>query len=88
MFSNHSPENLEYLGFVTNIFCYGGILWFFWQYGWELCLDVMLVGATRGVMLAVDRMSPKNGGNGGRIVNTASMAGLSVIDETKITTFC
>ena len=66
-------------------FYHGYILRFFWQYGWELCLDVMLVGATRGVMLAVDRMSPKNGGNGGRIVNTASMAGLSVIDETNIT---
>jgi NAD(P)-dependent dehydrogenase (short-subunit alcohol dehydrogenase family) len=50
----------------------------FVQYGWELCMEVMLVGATRGVMMAVDRMSTKKGRNGGRIINTASMAGVSV----------
>ena len=41
-------------------------------------MEVMLVGATRGVFLAVDRMSKTKGGEGGRIINTASMAGVSV----------
>jgi len=50
----------------------------FVQYGWELCMEVMLVGATRGVMMAVDQMSTKKGGNGGRIINSASIAGISV----------
>ena len=43
-----------------------------------MCLKVMSVGATRGVFTAVDRMSTKKGGIGGRIVNTASVAGIMV----------
>lgn len=48
------------------------------SHGWEMNLEVMLVGATRGVFLAVERMSRLKGADGGRIINTASMAGLSV----------
>lgn len=44
-------------------------------FGWETNLDVMLVGATRGVFTAIQRMGRSHGGHGGRIVNTASVAG-------------
>ena len=39
----------------------------------------MLVGAMRGVFLAIDKMGRSKGGNGGRIINVASAAGLTVI---------
>ena len=42
-------------------------------------MDVMLVGAMRGVFLAIDKMGRSKGGNGGRIINVASAAGLTVI---------
>ena len=48
------------------------------QHGWEKCLDVMVMGAVRGVFLALERMGKSNGGNGGRIINVASVAGLTV----------
>ena len=48
-----------------------------------MCLKVMSVGATRGVFTAVERMSTKKGGNGGRIVNTASVAGIMVTVHLK-----
>lgn len=41
-------------------------------------LDVMLVGASRGLYYAIERMGKTNGGSGGRIINTASMAGLYI----------
>ena len=33
----------------------------------------------RGVFLAIDKMGRSKGGNGGRIINVASAAGLTVI---------
>ena len=36
------------------------------------------MGAVRGVFTAIERMGKSNGGNGGRIVNVASCAGLTV----------
>jgi hypothetical protein len=39
----------------------------------------MGVSAVRGVFFALDRMSTAKGGQGGRIINTASVAGISVI---------
>lgn len=45
-------------------------------FGWEMCLKVMSVAATRGVFTAMERMSKLKGGNGGRIINTASIAGI------------
>ena len=48
------------------------------QHGWEKLLDVMLMGATRGVFTAIERMGRTNGGQGGRIVNIASTAGITV----------
>lgn len=44
------------------------------NHGWRLCLDVMLVGACRGLFLAMERMGAANGGSGGRIINTCSCA--------------
>ena len=38
----------------------------------------MVMGAVRGVFLALERMGKSNGGNGGRIINVASVAGLTV----------
>ncbi len=48
------------------------------QHGWEKCLDIMMVGATRGVFTAIERMGRSKGGKGGRIINTCSVAGLIV----------
>ena len=41
-------------------------------------MDVNLYGMSHGVFLAIERMGRSNGGKGGRIVNIASGAGLSV----------
>ena len=38
----------------------------------------MLLGASRGVYTAIERMGKSKGGKGGRIVNVASVAGLTV----------
>ena len=44
----------------------------------DLNLSVMALGATTGITYAVDRMSKSKGGKGGRIITTASVAGLVV----------
>ena len=36
------------------------------------------MGATRGVFTAIEKMGKSNGGKGGRIINVASVAGLTV----------
>ena len=41
-------------------------------------MEVMIMGASRGVFKAIERMGKSNGGRGGRIVNVASVAGLTV----------
>ena len=41
-------------------------------------LGVMAIGATTGITYAVERMSLSKGGKGGRIITTASLAGLVV----------
>ena len=41
-------------------------------------LSVMSIGATTGITYAVERMSRSKGGEGGRIITTASVAGLVV----------
>ncbi|XP_049598133.1 15-hydroxyprostaglandin dehydrogenase [NAD(+)] [Syngnathus scovelli] len=43
---------------------------------WELTLDINLVGVIKGTYAAMEHMSKLNGGRGGVIVNTASMAGI------------
>ena len=50
----------------------------FKQAGIDLNLSVMAIGATIGITYAVERMSITNGGRGGRIITTASAAGLIV----------
>ena len=42
-------------------------------------MEVMIMGASRGVFKAIERMGKSNGGRGGRIVNVASVAGLTVL---------
>ena len=48
------------------------------QVGMDLNLSVMAIGATTGITYAVERMSRSKGGKGGRIITTASVAGLVV----------
>ena len=50
----------------------------FFQAGIDLNLSVMAIGATMGITYAVERMSISRGGKGGRIITTASAAGLIV----------
>ena len=50
----------------------------FFQVGIDLNLSVMAIGATMGITYAVERMSISRGGKGGRIITTASAAGLIV----------
>jgi NAD(P)-dependent dehydrogenase (short-subunit alcohol dehydrogenase family) len=47
--------------------------------GWEMNLKVNMFGASMGVFTAMERMGRSKRGNGGHIVNTASIAGLSVM---------
>ena len=42
------------------------------------------MGASRGVFKAIERMGKSNGGHGGRIVNVASVAGLTVFFSHQI----
>ena len=44
----------------------------------DLNLSVMALGATTGITYAIDRTSKSKGGKGGRIITTASVAGLVV----------
>ena len=48
------------------------------QIGYKKCIDVMTVGFSEGVYTAVARMGKSKGGSGGRIVNTCSMASLTI----------
>ena len=41
-------------------------------------ISIMGVGNTQGAMYALKKMQKSNGGNGGRIITTASIAGLVV----------
>jgi len=52
------------------------------NFGWKKCMMVNIIGVMTGVELAMERMSTANGGKGGLIVNTASMAGLISDDPT------
>ena len=48
------------------------------QAGMDVNLAVMTIGATRGVTYGTERMCRSKGGIGGRIITTASGAGLIV----------
>ncbi|XP_077447585.1 15-hydroxyprostaglandin dehydrogenase [NAD(+)]-like [Stigmatopora argus] len=43
---------------------------------WELTVDINLVGVIKGTYAALEHMSKLNGGRGGVVINTASMAGI------------
>jgi len=45
--------------------------------GWKRSVDIMLLGVVHGMQLAREKMDKSKGGQGGRIINTASIAGLS-----------
>ena len=58
------------------------------KHGWEKLIDVMLMGAARGIYTAIERMGRSNGGQGGRIVNITSTAGITVsLDVTEVQSF-
>lgn len=44
--------------------------------GWKLCMDINIMSVFRGCYLAMEKMSKSKGGQGGHIINIASMAGL------------
>ena len=48
------------------------------KHGWEKLIDVMLMGAARGVYTAIEKMGRSKGGQGGRIINITSVCGLTV----------
>jgi len=44
--------------------------------GWRRCMDINIIAAMEAAELVLDRMSLENGGRGGLLVNTASLAGI------------
>lgn len=44
---------------------------------WERCIDINMKGTMRGIRLAMNYLSKENGGNGGTIINMASLAGVN-----------
>lgn len=53
---------------------------------WEKTIAINLGGVVRGTYLALEHMKKENGGNGGVIVNVASMAGLGPLPMAPIYT--
>ncbi|XP_060911423.1 15-hydroxyprostaglandin dehydrogenase [NAD(+)] [Labrus mixtus] len=53
---------------------------------WEKTVSVNLMGVIRGTYLALEHMSKLNGGQGGVIINTASMAGLGCLPSCPVYT--
>ncbi|XP_041657741.1 15-hydroxyprostaglandin dehydrogenase [NAD(+)] isoform X2 [Cheilinus undulatus] len=53
---------------------------------WEKTVSINLMGSIRGTFLALEHMSKMNGGRGGVIVNTASMAGLGPLPSCPVYT--
>jgi len=51
--------------------------------GWRLCLDINLTGVLHGTNLAMDHMGTDKGGNGGIVVNVASILGLFCAEQPK-----
>ncbi|XP_077978972.1 15-hydroxyprostaglandin dehydrogenase [NAD(+)]-like [Glandiceps talaboti] len=47
------------------------------EYDWEKTIEVNQKSVIRGTYLAVNHMGVKNGGNGGIVINTASIAGFA-----------
>eukprot|EP00092_Neocalanus_flemingeri_P083163 GFUD01104342.1.p1 GENE.GFUD01104342.1~~GFUD01104342.1.p1 ORF type:complete len:302 (-),score=81.52 GFUD01104342.1:211-1116(-) len=44
--------------------------------GWRKCMQIDIMAVMAGTEVAMDRMSLEKGGNGGLIINTASLAGI------------
>ncbi|XP_029304310.1 15-hydroxyprostaglandin dehydrogenase [NAD(+)]-like [Cottoperca gobio] len=53
---------------------------------WEKTISINLVGVIRGTYLALEHMSKLSGGQGGVIINTASMAGLGPLPSCPVYT--
>ncbi|XP_034539716.1 15-hydroxyprostaglandin dehydrogenase [NAD(+)] [Notolabrus celidotus] len=53
---------------------------------WEKSVSINLMGVIRGTYLALEHMNKLNGGRGGVIVNTASMAGLGPLPSCPVYT--
>ena len=45
------------------------------------CMDINIMAAMEAAELVLDRMSLANGGKGGLLVNTASLAGFSILGQ-------
>jgi len=64
----------QYFGSKVDIFCNNAGINTYW--GWKKCMDVNIMAVMAGTELAMERMSLENGGRGGLVVNTASLAGI------------
>ncbi|KAF7696604.1 15-hydroxyprostaglandin dehydrogenase [NAD(+)] [Silurus meridionalis] len=53
---------------------------------WEKTVSINLSGVVRGTYLALDHMKKQNGGNGGIIINVASLAGLGPLPSAPVYT--
>lgn len=51
---------------------------------WELMIDINYKAVVRGTLLAIDYMGRQKGGNGGTVLNVASITGLSPITSIPI----
>uniref|UniRef100_A0A8B8DW40 15-hydroxyprostaglandin dehydrogenase [NAD(+)] n=1 Tax=Crassostrea virginica TaxID=6565 RepID=A0A8B8DW40_CRAVI len=51
---------------------------------WEKCIDINLNGTIRGTQLGLEYLRKDNGGNGGVILNMASLAGIFPVNYTPV----
>lgn len=51
---------------------------------WEKCIDINLNGTIRGTQLGLEYLRRDNGGNGGVILNMASLAGIFPVNYTPV----
>jgi len=51
--------------------------------GWRLCMDINLTGVMNGATLAFEKMGASSGGEGGVVVNIASILGLFCAEQPK-----
>jgi len=71
----------EYFGGKVSIFCNNAGINH--TAGWKKCMDIDIMAVMAGTYMAMERMSLKNGGSGGLIINTASLAGILFGDGSK-----
>ncbi|XP_071958130.1 15-hydroxyprostaglandin dehydrogenase [NAD(+)]-like [Antedon mediterranea] len=51
---------------------------------WQKMIEINLTAVTRGTFLAIKQMSKENGGRGGVIINTSSLAGVNAVPQVPV----